>query len=561
MSDFLERLYKESLAYSTIDNIESLIESGKRLDVIPVQPLYFAFKKLPLDQVSLYLDKLSPEQRKVMLDIDLWEKDVLDVNTFYDWFLVYAHCPNEKIRHEFIKSEEFLLFLKGRFAIHTFDVEDPVYPDHDNYFLTDDNQLLIEFDENFTGVNELKLLIGELYDIMGVEGAYTYLFKMISDSFLITMEQQYQQKVKELEDYGIIDYYKALEMLADFPSRMHIDLFIKKKEPMNFVLDVLQENQTVAAQFLVKLKDIVDDNFRIEFEKLTDEKDLKWLRFNFVRLINAKMVYEGDLKEIGHVGILKASKDVSAGLKLGLEYIRAHFKTEHSLFKYFSFVDIFRIGNSLVQLLKREIEKEIRKYPQGMSNFWGGLLNNHFENLLERPVKVGRLNQKAEVVDTLLRLSELEQVVVMNKELLPVVYQFYQVVEQLKDSGSISENYYLNYSLEDLDFEAVIISTFINFTLGAFSQDRNVKKLGVRVKEFKQFLISLFAECSFKEDDLHKLDHQIALFSEQFGLNQLQYFNSYLKDVIIENLAGYDYAHLSYDDYKHVGGVIFFSEV
>ena len=47
------------------------------------------------------------------------------------------------LQYEFTKSEEFALFLKARFNMWTFDVEDPLYPDHDNYFLTDDQMFLI----------------------------------------------------------------------------------------------------------------------------------------------------------------------------------------------------------------------------------------------------------------------------------------------------------------------------------------------------------------------------------------------------------------------------------
>lgn len=558
MSSFLEKLYNESLAYSSVDSIESLVEEGNSLEMIPVQPLYFALKKLPSDQISLYLEKLSPMQRKVILDIELWTKDKLDVESFHDWFLAYAHCPNAEIRYEFIQSEEFLLFLKGRFGVHTFDVHDPVYPDHDNYFLTDDSQLLIEFDEDFTDANELKLLVAELYDVMGVEGAYTYLFKMITDSFLIFMEDSYQQKIKDLSDFGIVDYYQALETLAPFASLPHVEYFVKTKKVIQG--DVSQEsaNQIVSSQYLVKLKDELHTTFEEEFDKISDVKKFDWMRFNFVRLVNSKMVFDGQLKQ-GSIGINKTSREVSACLKLGLNYVISKVNLEGSIFDRFTFVDLFRIGNSLVQIEKKRVEKVIRQYDKGIETFWGQCLNNTFENLLETPIQVGDFAQKPTIVNSLESYQRLAIQTESIVSLLPIVNQFYQIIKGLIDEGTITASFYLNYTLEDIDFEAVIISTFMNFTLGYYKEAEHEKKLGIKVDNFKSFLVSIFGKCIFEKGNKNFIE-KTREFAKHYGLDQISSFEGYFVSVIEENLTGYEFDHLSYDDYKHIGGPIFLCE-
>jgi hypothetical protein len=558
MSKVLDHLYKESLSYSTVEKMEALIQSGGTFEALPVQPLFFALKELPLDQVSLYLEKLSPKQRRAMLDIDLWVKDKLDVDSFYDWFLAYSHCPTTEVRHEFVTSEQFLLFLKGRFGIHTFDTEDPVYPDHDNYFLTDDNQLLIEFDENFAHASELKLLIGEIYDIMGVEGAYTYLFKMVSDSFLGNLEHNYREKVNHLNEYGIVDYYDALQILSPFPSVSHIDMFIKKKVPVHFSTSDEALNETLTEKYLVRVKDKIDLCFDREFELLDDEKQLNWIRFNFARLINSKMAYEGKLETNG-VAIQKISLELVSYLQLGLEYLRSKFKDDVSVFTMFGFDDIYRIGSSLVLIQKKKVDREISKYPKGMETFWGDYLNNTFENLLDTPVKVGTFDERPEVVNSVETLGKLTKFSSEALEILPLVHQFYATLEELKKGGNISDSYYLNYTLDEIEFEAVLISTFFNHVLGSYQDEDHQKRLGLRVEEFKLCLTELFGSTviDLKSKQLHSCIEQ---FSQQYGLSELENFSSYLLAVIGLNLSGYEYEHLSYDDYKHVGGVIFFNE-
>ena len=49
----------------------------------------------------------------------------------------------------YYSSIQKILYLKGKMSFWTFDLEEPEYPDHDNYFLTECNQLLFEFDDDF----------------------------------------------------------------------------------------------------------------------------------------------------------------------------------------------------------------------------------------------------------------------------------------------------------------------------------------------------------------------------------------------------------------------------
>ncbi len=146
--DLLSQLLYEAQAYKKFEDIEKLVESGTDLSMIPVQPLYVSLKNTSSDQVAMILPKLSKDQRQALRDIDLWKKDELDPESVYYWIDVYSKCRDEDVVLEFVKSEDFLLGLKNQFTIYTFDVEDPEYPEKDNYFLTEDNLLVVEYPEN-----------------------------------------------------------------------------------------------------------------------------------------------------------------------------------------------------------------------------------------------------------------------------------------------------------------------------------------------------------------------------------------------------------------------------
>ena len=79
------------------------------------------------------------------------------------------HSIQEEIVHNnlilytvLLWSKAFILFLKARFNIWTFDIEDPQYPDHDYYFLTEDNQIDLITDNTVTK-NYLILVIKTQY--------------------------------------------------------------------------------------------------------------------------------------------------------------------------------------------------------------------------------------------------------------------------------------------------------------------------------------------------------------------------------------------------------------
>ena len=213
-NDVLSKILFEAKSYNSIDDIERLVEIGTDLSQIPMQPLYVSLLATSSEQVAVLMPKLSKEQRQCLVDLDLWKKDQVDVFSFEYWIEVYSKVKDLDLVQEFVSSEDFLIYLKSRVNIYTFDVEDPMYPDHDYYFLTDDALLLVEYSEEFRFPNELKFMIRNLYDKMGVENAYSFLFKLVSDSFSILEEEQYQHKKERLREFGFVDYFDALEKTA-----------------------------------------------------------------------------------------------------------------------------------------------------------------------------------------------------------------------------------------------------------------------------------------------------------------------------------------------------------
>lgn len=558
----LSKLLFEGKSYRAYEDIEKLVEVEADLSMVPIQPLYTSLLTSSTDQIATVLPKLSSEQRQAFVDLDLWEKDHIDVNSFEYWIEVYSKVKDLDLTQEFVNSEDFLLYLKSRINIYTFDVEDPEYPDHDYYFLTDDNLLLIEYSEEYRYPHELKYLIRNLYDSLGVENAYSMLFKLVNDSFAVLQEQQYNSKKERLRDLGFVDYYDALEKTHHFISYKQIDNFILKKSSLTPELDIQAKNQSLHGSALASFDQTMESLFQ-ELLKVTDAKRLDYLQFTFLRLVNSTITLNDALRG-GSVELSRIGKVTRKYLELGLEKCHEVLGEAVVIFENFDFFDLYRIGKSLIHLEKSKIKKALRNtafekedYEYFLGAWWGSFLEN---SDLEIPkVKTYGAALHAKDVGQLSAYYYWKKEVNLFKASTPFIQSFFEMLTKLKEDGKLHDEFYLNYEVENIDFESILISSYINFSLGHFS-GKDVNKMGVTISELKVFFEKYFLKYEEEyvlrplEDTL--LQQSTGEFIKKFGFEVIEGFENYLYGVLSEHLSGYNYDTLSEDDFKHIGGPI-----
>lgn len=559
--DLLSQLLYEAQAYKKFEDIEKLVEGGKDLAGIPIQPLYVSLRNTSKDQVALILPKLSSEQRQALRDIDLWQKDNLDPNAVYYWMEVYAKCSDDDVILEYVKSEDFLLSLKNQFTIDTFDVDDPMYPDDDNYFLTEDNLLLIAYPEDFILVQELKEMIRRLYSDLGVENAYSFLFKMVVDSYQIMEETIYQDKKERLREFGFVDYYEALEYNASFQSAKQVDDFIKGKKGNTSHLDSTSVNQSLHATSLVPYQNGLD-NIKEALNAITDDKRSQFLHFNFVRLVNARMTLDDAIKN-GSMAMSRVGNQTRQSLELGFEYIQSHLPEGKTTFEIFDFIDLYKVGHSLIEVTRKKIKKAMASTPFEKDDFsyflgmyWNSILENSYEDVAKfkydgssKPLEIKDLDSYKlwnDATDTLIAA-------------LPFIHTFFSSIEKLKTDGLLNDQFYLNFDVDNIDFEAIMISSFINF-VGGYYQESQIGKMGVTIQELKNFYHKFFnkngEQYLIKGEEDSVLREQTHLFMKKFGLELIPRFDKYLYQIMLEQLNGYEIDGMTEEDFKHIGGPI-----
>ena len=546
----IDLILKESKSYTSIELIESFIQEQKSLEYLPLQPLYLTIRSLPIESKTYALKLLSKEQRTIFYDLNLWRKDNLDIEDFSHWVMAIAKSPDSELRFEFSQSTEFQLFLKGRFNIWTFDIEDPQYPEHDNYFLTEDDLLLFEFDSGCHIAPEIKTIIKELYTELGVEKAYQHLFTIISDNFLSFMEEEFQQKNSRLQDIGFVDYYKSLEIENTFPTIKHLNLFIKKKKIVKVKVSSKQKCQAIHPSSLVAFqndrKSISDELIKVSN---TDRCD--FLHFNFIRLLNSSMEFFDVLKS-GPVAMTRVGKRLRNTISLGLDYIKNHRKfIGDCIFDYFDFTEIYKIGNTLTSDLKKSTLKQLKENNLFENKFVGAILQNYIENILDDQTFIISKESKRIPVSSFEQYITLQENVFLIQDLLPFIKKFRLLSNDLiSKKDKEKNNAYLNYDYESIDFEVLLISNFINFCLGHFENPTKKIKIGITINELKKFSSLYIIENNFD----HKIQNKIKLFITSFGLSKVTLIYQYIIEIISFSLLGYSFQDMNEKDFSHVGG-------
>jgi hypothetical protein len=412
-------------------------------------------------------------------------------------------------------------------------------------------------------VRELKQLVKDLYTEKGVEFAYSHLFKMVSDSYLVMEEDSYQRKKERLRDYGFLDYYDAVELEAIHSSFEKVEAFLRERKGVTGELDDALRNQALHASSLVAYHNGLD-GIKEALEQITDTKRLDYLQFTFLRLVNARIVAEDALKG-GSVKMTKVGHKARQRLELGFQF--AQEKLGLNPFEKLDFTDLYRIGNSLFEIQKKKLKSTLTKTPFDnesceffLGTWWNQFLDHSMDEVIK--LKIDGSTPAVEITDITSFNSWLELSETFTAS-LPFIQKFWVIMQRLIDKQDLQDAFYLNYSLDSVDFETIMISSLINFSQGHFDKN-DQPKMGVTVEELKLFYKRFFqqreGEWLLKGEEDPTLTPLLKGFAEKFGLSLVPRFDSWLRQVLVEHLNGYDIETMQLEDFKHVGGPLILSQ-
>ncbi|MFW5887515.1 MAG: hypothetical protein ACOCUH_01835 [Bacteriovoracia bacterium] len=288
--------------------------------------------------------------------------------------------------------------------------------------------------------------------------------------------------------------------------------------------------------------------------------------------MNSTLEFYQALKE-GTFVISRVGNQTKDFLKLGFEFIKMFVandeqKTKQTqkegIFSVYDFNDLYRTGNTLIFDNKKKLKKALKDncLEVAQESFLGKVWNDFLDlSFQEIPQIRQNYDQRAENVNDLEKFKQWEEQGQLLITLLPFIQKFNLSFNELLKADRLQNQYYLNYTIDQIDFEAIIVTSIVNFYLGALAPEKNSENMGISVDQLKGFVGTFWEKDENNNYSLYsvgqeKLYQLIDEFIVTFGFGNIAGFSNYLKYLLDEHLSGYNFDSLVNEEFKHVGGPI-----
>jgi hypothetical protein len=184
---------------------------------LPASELYQIIAEVGLEEAIELVAYATPEQLRGCLDIDVWDRDQLQVEAMTPWLKALIDTGYDKLGQvwEKLDTEFTALVLQRLTRVHDLsqeetvpeDVDGPVVYTPDTFFAL---EILAEDDETVAVVNRA---IDYLYraDPNGILARHTIMAAR-SEPTAELEEMSYRWRAGRMADLGYVDYYEALEV-------------------------------------------------------------------------------------------------------------------------------------------------------------------------------------------------------------------------------------------------------------------------------------------------------------------------------------------------------------
>jgi hypothetical protein len=336
------------------DAIISEPDAAQLVPRLPVQELYYAIKEVGLADAAELVALATAEQVQGFLDLDVWEKDHLEVERVNAWIDTLADAGYEKMGAilEALDPEVMALWLKRQAEIYDLTIEEPPEEPQGHFFPTPDRFYLLDI---LVGGEEGKAIERILdwiyrYDLaFGRQVVMSAKWELGSD----LEEHAWRWRQGRMADLGYVDFYEALSIYR------WLDPASVKLDEHTFVAPPPETPTELPAVLAGSLDDA--GFFGKALGTLGSDVEVERLHGALVLLINKAMA--ADLVDPGDFDHGKeALARAVAYVGLGLEYLaRGDVARAGVALGSVALERIFRVGFSLTLQVKTLAETLVTK--------------------------------------------------------------------------------------------------------------------------------------------------------------------------------------------------------
>jgi len=383
---------KEILALSSEKALDRIFEAKHPAALVhsfPEADFYFLVNDIGIHDALEILALASDRQWEYILDIELWEKDRIDINSVTRWLdILFQAAPGRFIKWAIEKQPEFIeyyLYKNIKVAIREHD-EDPSALGKD--LVTIDDIFYIRITDDYYAPVESGMETEEgdyrekreefIKKMLEKIAEYDYekyrniLFETMTVLSAEMEEEFYRLRNVRLEEKGFLPFYEAVGVYASLkPEKLAVRKKIAKSR---------DESDSLMPVPLYPFGMLKEDNlFAMSLKRIESDKILNDLQAEFAGLCNRiisadqKSIKSRDeLKEI----VKKACGYLSIGLgRMTAEGRKPDINRTAALIEKYHLEHLFRTGFGLALELKERADKWMKRSwfgGQGLSlGFWG----------------------------------------------------------------------------------------------------------------------------------------------------------------------------------------------
>jgi hypothetical protein len=364
-----------------LDHILGHEDPRKFVQALPSEDFFWLVKKVGEDDCLPILELASVEQWQYILDLEIWEKDRLDVVYTSLWMkrLQQADCIR-LVKWLFGAGESiaFYYFYKSIEVIQV-NSEDEAYDIPEGFFSLDSVFFIRVLDSQY------RESIEQILRVMAEEDFNRYqalLLGLVGVTPAETEEGMYRMRNVRLAEHGFLPYEEAMSVYAPLnPETLETE---KQQE----LLDILDDKEIMDLVPVSPLSHVGAENMLTEaIGRINDPIFLDRIRLEFAGLCNQILSADGLMDHDLDV-LIETCHRAGRYLNLAIERLCGRDKVRAELLlRDHSLVSLFRVGFGLALKVKWEADRWLQGswfYGQGLdTDFWGEHWGGILVGLLE----------------------------------------------------------------------------------------------------------------------------------------------------------------------------------
>ncbi len=381
-----------------LNKILDLDDPREMVQALSCEDFFWLVKKVGEEDSLALLELASVDQWQYLLDLEIWERDRLDISHASRWMSLLQRADCRKLVRWLFSDSEYLAYYHFFRTLEVVVVndKDEVFDIPDGFFSLDGVFYIRVFDPQYRESME------NIARVMADEDLTRYQALLLGLAGVLPAEveeEMYRRRNVRLAEHGFLSYEEAIALYSP------LDPEVLQKEQKQELHEIIHDKEIRARVPLLPLYQADTPNVFMEVVgRIGDPIFLDRLRLEFAGLANQILSADGIVAHEIET-LVEACKKGARLLNLAIEKACGNdLSSAEKLLRSHSLVTLFRVGFGMGLKLKWEAERWLKGswfYRHGMDvDFWGEHRGGILKGLLaKRPRLYVGPGQKEEYRD------------------------------------------------------------------------------------------------------------------------------------------------------------------